>query len=106
MMLAIAKEDREPTPAAERAIEKEIVRIVGDKRATEIMVFAKWVAKQVEDANNVSLRYHKLWSRTLSPDEVTELVKMVRRVAAADGPANDRQIQKIAKLEQRLGLAR
>jgi uncharacterized tellurite resistance protein B-like protein len=67
-------------------------------------VFGKWVASHVEDANNVSLRYAKLWMRDLSESERADFVKMVRRVAAADGEVTARQQFKIAKLAERLAL--
>ena len=71
---------------------------------TELLVFGKWVASHVEDANNVSLRYAKLWIRDLSESERKDFVQMVRRVAAADGEVTVRQQLKIAKLVERLGL--
>ena len=49
------------------------------------MEFGKWVISHVEDANNVSLRYAKLWMREFSLGEREDFVQTVRRVAAADG---------------------
>ena len=68
------------------------------------MAFGKWVASHVEDANNVSLRYAKLWMRELSSSEREDFVQMVRRVAAADGEVTAGQQHKIAKLRDRLAL--
>ena len=104
MMMAIASEEHPLTPAAETAIRDEVVKSMGIADPTELMVFGKWVASHVEDANNVSLRYAKLWVRDLSADERGDLVKMVRRVAAIDGEVTARQQHKITKLVERLGL--
>ena len=104
MMMAIAAEEHPLTPTAETAIRNEVVKTMGIADPTELMVFGKWVASHVEDANNVSLRYAKLWMRDLSQSEREDFLQMVRRVAAADGEVTARQQLKIAKLAERLGL--
>lgn len=104
MMLAIAAEEHPLTQAAETTIRNEVVKTMGIADPTELMVFGKWVASHVEDANNVSLRYTKLWMRDLSQNEREDFLQMVRRVAAADGEVTARQQLKIAKLAERLGL--
>jgi uncharacterized tellurite resistance protein B-like protein len=104
MMIVMASEEHPLTPAAETAIRTEVVKAMGIADPTELMVFGKWVASHVEDANNVSLRYAKLWMRELSSSEREDLVQMVRRVAAADGEVTARQQHKIAKLRERLAL--
>lgn len=60
MMIAVAQEERPLTPAAETAIREEVTKTMGIPDPTELLVFGKWVASDVEDANNVSLRYTKL----------------------------------------------
>lgn len=104
MMMAIASEERPLTQAAETAIRGEVVKGMGIADPTELMVFGKWAAAHVEDANNVSLRYAKLWMRELSAGEREAFIQMVRRVAAADGEVTARQQHKIAKLMERLGM--
>ncbi len=103
-MMAVAAEEHPLTAAAEAAIREAIVKTMGIADPTELLVFGKWVASHVEDANNVSLRYAKLWLRDLSENERRDFVQMVRRVAAADGEVTARQQFKIAKLEERLAL--
>ena len=104
MMIAIAAQEHPLTPAAEAVIRNEVVKTMGIADPTELLVFGKWVASHVEDANNVSLRYAKLWIRDLSEGERKDFVQMVKRVAAADGEVTVRQQLKIAKLVERLGL--
>lgn len=103
MMMAVASEEHPLTSTAEALIRDEVTKTMGIADPTEVMVFAKWVASHVEDANNVSLRYAKLWMRDLSESEREDFVQMVRRVAAADGEVTARQQLKIAKLKERLG---
>jgi uncharacterized tellurite resistance protein B-like protein len=104
MMMAIAAEEHPFTQSAETAIRDAVVKTMGIADPTELMVFGKWVASHVEDANNVSLRYAKLWMRDLSQRERKDFLQMVRRVAAADGDVTARQQLKIAKLAERLAL--
>jgi uncharacterized tellurite resistance protein B-like protein len=104
MMIVIASEEHPLTQTAETAIRTEVVKSMGIADPGELMVFGKWVASHVEDANNVSLRYAKLWMRELSTSEREDFVQMVRRVAAADGEVTARQQHKIAKLRERLAL--
>jgi uncharacterized tellurite resistance protein B-like protein len=104
MMIAVASEEHPLTQTAETVIRDEVVKTMGIADPTEVMVFAKWVASHVEDANNVSLRYAKLWMRDLSAGERGDFVQMLRRVAAADGEVSARQQLKIAKLMERLGM--
>lgn len=103
MMIAVASAEQPLSTAAEDTIRREITGKLGGE-PTDLMVFAKWVASHVEDPNNVSLRYAKLWAKALNMDERRELVDMVRRVAAADGEPSPRQLNAIARLSERLGL--
>jgi uncharacterized tellurite resistance protein B-like protein len=104
MMIATARRDGELSGASEAAIRREIVETFGEPDATELFTFGKWVAGHVADANNVSLRYAKLWASSLNPDERRGLVTMVDRVAAADGRMSEPQRLAVAKLRERLGL--
>lgn len=104
MMIAVAQEEHPLTPAAETAIRDEVVKTMGIADPTQLLVFGKWVASHVEDADNVSLRYTKLWARDLSESERADFVQMVRRVAAVDDDVTARQQLKIARLTERLGL--
>ena len=104
MMMAVASEEHQLTSTAESRIRDEVIKTMGIADPTEVLVFAKWVASHVEDANNVSLRYTKLWMRDLSQSEREDFLQMGRRVAAADGEVTARQQLKIAKLAERLGL--
>jgi hypothetical protein len=104
MMLAVAQEEGPLKPETEAAIRRETVETMGVNDATELMVFGKWVASHVEDANNVSLRYAKLWMNALDSDERRDLVTMVDRAVGAAGALSPRQLGKIARLRERLSL--
>jgi DNA-binding transcriptional regulator of glucitol operon len=104
MMIAMVKEENELTPAAEEAIRNEAVSVMKIDDPEELMVFAKWVANHVQDANSVSLRYAKLWASALNRDERIELVEMVERATASIAPLTRNQEVKLGKLRERLGL--
>jgi hypothetical protein len=105
MMLAIAKEAGPVTDEVEAGVRREIISAMKIADPTELLVFSKWVAGHVQDANNVSLRYSKLWGGALTLEEREEFLAMVERVAMAHGAINNIQRVKIAKLRERLGLA-
>ena len=104
MMIATARRDGELSAASEAAIKREIVDTFGERDPVELFTFGKWVAGHVADANNVSLRYSKLWAANLNADERRNLALMVERVAAADGAITEPQRLQVAKLRERLGL--
>jgi hypothetical protein len=105
MMLAIAKEAGPVTDEVEASVRREVTSAMKIANPTELMVFSKWVAGHVQDANNVSLRYSKLWGGALNLEERSEFLAMVERTAMAHGGINNVQRMKIAKLRERLGLA-
>ena len=104
MMIAVAGTEGELTPAAEVEIRRAVTSEMGVADPTEVITFAKWVARHVEDADNASLRYAKLWTSALGPEDLRSLAAMVARVAGANGAASARQLQQIARLRERLGL--
>ncbi len=104
MMLAMAKEAGPITPDVEAAVRKEVTESMKVAEPMELLVFGKWVASHVEDANNVSLRYAKLWAGALNMAERRDFVNMVERVAGAAGAMSAPQRAKIAKLRERLAL--
>ena len=104
MMIAIASVEHGLSEEAEEVVREEITKTMGIEDPTELLTFGKWVASHIEDPNNASLRYAKLWNRDLDRDQRLDLVRMVERTVAADGGASQRQIRQIAKLHERLGL--
>lgn len=105
MMLAMAKEAGPVTDKVEAAARREIVESMKIDDHTELLTFSKWVTTHVQDANNVSLRYAKLWGAALSLPERNAFLGMVERVAAAEGALSPVQKMKLSKLQERLGLA-
>lgn len=104
MMLAVAKEAGPLTSEVEAVVLREITGPMKIAEPTELLVFSKWVASHVQDANNVSFRYAKLWAGALNMDERWKFVAMVERVAQAAGGLTAIQHAKIAKFRERLGL--
>jgi hypothetical protein len=103
MMFAIAKEEAPLTDATEAIVKSEITNTMKIEDPTELLVFSKWVVSHVVDANNVSLRYGKLWVGALSMAERNDLAAMVERVAQKCGGITPNQRNKINKLRERLG---
>jgi hypothetical protein len=104
MMFGIAKEEAPITDAIEAVIREEIVSTMKVEDATELLTFSKWVISHVVDANNISMRYGKLWIGALSISEREDFVVMVERVAEKCGGLTVNQRNKINKLRGRLGL--
>jgi hypothetical protein len=104
MMLAMANEAGPMTEAVEKAVRQEVVNGMGVSDPLELLTFSKWVATHVQDANNVSLRYAKLWGGALSYQERKSFSDMVERVTEAAGPMTPALRTKMLKLRERLGL--
>jgi uncharacterized membrane protein len=103
MMIAIAQEDRPLDDETEAAIRQEAVDTMGQSNPVELMIFSKWVASNVADANDVSYAYRKLWTDNLTVDERRDLVAMVQRIASLRGGPTPSQKSKLEKLSERLG---
>lgn len=104
MMYAMAKEAGPLTEKVEAAIRLEVAATMKINDADELITFGKWVASHATDANNVTLRYAKLWTGALSASECREFTDMVERVADVAGPRDQSVRIKLEKLRERLGL--
>ena len=81
MMYSIATVDGPPGIAAEAVIRNELARISPGADVEELLTFAGWVARQVDDPDNVSLKLAGIWRRTLTSGERKDLYAMTQRVA-------------------------
>jgi uncharacterized tellurite resistance protein B-like protein len=104
MMLAMAKEAGPVTEEVEAAARREIVNSMKIADPIELLTFSTWVTTHVQDANNVSLRYAKLWGAALNLEERAAFLQMVERVATVAGSLTSIQRMKLSKLKERLGL--
>jgi uncharacterized tellurite resistance protein B-like protein len=104
MMFAMIKEENAINEAAEAAVRKQVTEQMKISDPTELMVFGKWVASHVVDANSISQRYAKLWAGALNMDERAALVKMVRDAASEIAPLTRNQDVKLKRMRERLGL--
>jgi hypothetical protein len=71
----------------------------------EEFTFARWVAREVPDANSISLRLSTLWNGVLNLDERRQLVELVRDVASAGNKLTQLQADAIDRLKARLVLS-
>ncbi len=105
LMVAVCQERGRLTDAERSAIKAEIRRISGTADPDETLIFAEWATEHVNSANDVTLRLAKLWSNSLTPDELRDLVATVIRVARIDGDLEPVQDIAIRRLKERLGIA-
>jgi hypothetical protein len=104
MLVALAMMEGALTPAAEDAIKAELRTILNPAACDETFIFACWLAGQATDANDVSLRFSKLWTASLTLDERLHFYAMAKKVTAIAGEPDDAQGQTLARLKDRLGL--
>ncbi|MCB1434806.1 MAG: hypothetical protein KDK75_20445 [Alphaproteobacteria bacterium] len=104
MMYAAAQDAGPVTAQVEEAIRREVATTMGIREPTEVMVFAKWVAGHVADANSVSMRYAKLWAQKLNLQERRDFHGMVQRVMEESGTYGESQTYLLARLAERLAL--
>ena len=105
MMVSVASLEGPLSSACEDLIRKHLATVSSDHNVEEEFVFAKWVSENVVDPNNISLKLSGLWTKTLNIDERRELLSMVRQVASVDAEPSTIQLDAIARLADRLGVA-
>jgi hypothetical protein len=104
MLIALAVRSGRLSERAETAIKREMREVMGVAEVEEPFTFAFWLAEQVNDADDLSLKFKTLWLTKLSADERADLHAMASRVAAVDGPPSDAQRASLLLLKDRLGL--
>ena len=106
MLVALATMDEPLTRAAEETVKHELRTILDSAICDETFTFACWLAGQANDANDISLRFSKLWTLSLTHDERLHFYAMAKKVAGAGGELDDPRRQTLARLKDRLGLFR
>jgi hypothetical protein len=106
MLVALATVRGRLTPTVEDAIRAELAAIVEPDACEETFTFGCWLAGQANDPNDVSLRFSKLWTGTLTHDERLQFYAMASRIAGIDGGADETQRHTLARLKDRLCLFR
>jgi hypothetical protein len=106
MLVGLATMRGRLTSAAEDVIRAELSTIVDPALVEETFTYACWLAGQAADANDISLRFSKLWITALTPEERAQFYRMASRVAAIDQEPDESQRQSLTRLKDRLGLFR
>jgi uncharacterized tellurite resistance protein B-like protein len=106
MLVALAGMNGRLDHAAEEAIRAELANVLRDEPCELTYILGRRLAGQGSDPNDISLRFSKLWTRTLTPEERLDLYRMAARIVALDGEPGDFQRQTLARLKDRLGLFR
>jgi hypothetical protein len=104
MLYAMAQEAGPVTAEVEAAIRQEAETTMKLAKPDEVLVFGKWAASHALDANNVSLRYGKLWAQALTREEREELYRMAERIGRAAKLPAAVLSQKLQRLAERSGL--
>jgi uncharacterized tellurite resistance protein B-like protein len=104
MMVAAAQSDGSITERERTAITAEMVTRFGatQAQADELLARARWLVQDRTDAAEVFRRLTPLIRRSCGPTERSDLVDMLRAVAAADGRADEVVMRDIAQLTHNL----
>jgi hypothetical protein len=104
VLIGLAVRSGRLSERAETAIKAEMRTVMGVAEVEEPFTFAFWLAEQVNDVDDLTLKFKTLWLRKLGADERADLHAMASRVAAVDGPPSDAQRASLLLLKDRLGL--
>jgi uncharacterized tellurite resistance protein B-like protein len=106
MLVSLASPDGHLSDVARETIRVEMRNVIDPERLDETFTFGSWLARQVTDPNDLSLKFAKLWLNALTPDERLDFYRMAARIVAADGEPTDLQRESLHRLKDRLGLFR
>jgi uncharacterized tellurite resistance protein B-like protein len=106
MLTALASMNGSLGPAAEEAIRAELATVLSDESCELTYILGRRLAGLVSDPNDISLRFSKLWTATLTAEERLDFYRMAARIVALDGEPGDFQRQTLVRLKDRLGLFR
>lgn len=106
LLVSLAASRGRLSAEAEDAIRRELSETMALPNVDETFVFARWMADQATDPNDLSLRFSKLWRQTLQPAERADFYDMAVRIASLEGEPTDMQAGSLRLLRERLGLTR
>ena len=102
MMVAVAQHDGAITEREQTAILAEIVTRFGasEKQAAELLARARWIVRELPDADASLQKLRPLIQRKCSPDQKREIVAMLRTVAAVEWTPDDHVARVIDQLDR------
>ncbi|WP_018430295.1 hypothetical protein [Hoeflea sp. 108] len=103
LIIAIVTEGMAIAPDRENVIRSAISEIANVGKADEAVIYGKWAASQIDDANVVIDKLGPFLRDCLNESERHHVLDMIRDVAAAGGslpPLLDRRVQ---RLRQKFG---
>jgi uncharacterized tellurite resistance protein B-like protein len=103
LITAIFSEDAPLTPVRENAIRDAISGIADPKKTDEAVIYGKWAASQIDDANVVIDKLSPFMRERLEESERLDLLKMIDDVAAAEDGLSPLYSQQMRRLRQKLG---
>jgi uncharacterized tellurite resistance protein B-like protein len=104
LIASIMSDDVVLKPSRESALGKEIDTIASAGKLDETIVYAKWAAAQIDDAQVVIDKLAPMLATRLDEHEKHGLLDMVRRVAKTDAEPLPMLDARLRRLRQKLGL--
>ena len=104
LIAAIMSDDVVLKLSREGALRQEIDTIASQGKLDETLVYAKWAAAQIDDAQVVIDKLAPMLADRLDEQEKHGLLDMVRRVATADAEPLPMLEPRMRRLRQKLGL--
>ena len=104
MMAAIAQSDGAITERERKTIVDIIVEKfqANPKTADELFAHGRWLVRDSRDPDTCFRRVQSILQKKLTPVELRDLIGMLERVAAADGPTGAVEAEAIRQLSLRL----
>jgi uncharacterized tellurite resistance protein B-like protein len=108
MLTAIAQSDGQLTERERTVIVAEMSRSfsVSAKEAEDFLAHARFLTRDVQDLDTCFRRVLPKIQKACTPAEIADLLVMLGKVAAANGPAGMIEAQAIARLKHELAPAR
>ncbi|RLQ89022.1 hypothetical protein [Notoacmeibacter ruber] len=104
VMAAIATDEGPVGPSGQAAHENAVAAIAEAGAGDEAVIYGRWAAEQIDDANVVIDQASRKLRDALNETEKHELVEMCRRVAEASEVTPGRLAILLKRLQQKLGL--
>lgn len=104
LMTSLAQSDGAMTEAEHRAILAESREILGadDKLGPELLAHARWLVRDVPDADEVFRRLTPVIVRNCNSEQRAQLLAMLERIAAAEGVAGAAERRTLERLSRAL----
>ncbi len=104
MMVVLAQSDGAMTDAERKTILEHVTGPLGasEAQSEELLAHCRWLVRDLDDADNTFRRLTPVILKSCGKKEIAELLEMLASVAAADGKADDIELNAIERLRRAL----